>query len=210
MKPTGNMLYLCFIFISPLFHSVLKVRETCLEYEFVTLFFFKKKRDFVKYMPWVQFIWNKSMYIIKAIICDVLSLSLPICRWWTWSLAMSFTQHRSNFFWALKTEAGGGGEKSPHFAEETNECVCHTVTHLKPAIFNNNMLEKHSLQTQNNLFRQFAMVEFMLSTKMLTTNKKTVNTTGFLPAEALHQTHWRYLTKALHYLFSISKFKAAS
>lgn len=31
--------------------------------------------------------------------------------------------------------------KSPHLAAETNECAYHTVAHLKPVIFNNNMLE---------------------------------------------------------------------
>ena len=63
----------------------------------------------------------------------------------------------------------------------------HTVTHLEPVIFNNNMLGKHSLSTRNNLFRQLAVAEFTLSAKMLTSNRKRVNTVSSVLAEDIHQ-----------------------
>lgn len=63
----------------------------------------------------------------------------------------------------------------------------HTITHLEPVTFNNNMWGKHSLLTRNNLFQPLAVVEFMLSAKMLTSNRKRVNTVSSILAEDIHQ-----------------------
>jgi len=40
---------------------------------------------------------------------------------------------------------------------------------------------------QNNLFQQFAVVEFMLSVETLTTNRKKANRTGSFPVDGIHE-----------------------
>lgn len=53
------------------------------------------------------------------------------------------------------------------------------------------MLGEYSLSTQNNLFQQFAIVEFVLGATGLTTNKKTQIQEALCQTEKVHQIQWR-------------------
>ena len=70
--------------------------------------------------------------------------------------------------------------------------------------FNNNTWGKKSLLTRVSYFR-FAVVAFVLSAKMLTSNRK--SKFSELHSSRRYPSAW-FICKALYYFFSISKFKA--